>query len=475
MITLNDKQTETLQGLRDWFLSDAPAANFTGTAGTGKTTLTCMFINELLESGEKVQILAPTHAALIELASRLPEDCIFMTVAQATGQAPLVSNTVVETMFIRRSSKDLDGTIIVDESSMLGKADVEILMAQASKILFVGDRNQIKPVKKLSGSDILYDPEIMPQFVLTEVVRSNDRIAKVAQKASKVSQFVPDSNEEGDVVYYDNMDEFTNAFLDDLITHNVGDVAFITRTNEEVQKINELGFNHLYPNSESALPSGLIIRLGLTSPLGKNNTLAKVLSSELTRQADGISYYILTVRPDSPRTAAALPNQYKLIEKRIGQLVTMFQDKIAGEGEEIELDHLRSIVPIDYPYAMTSHRSQGKSIPVVYANSNALSGRSQFFVAYSRASQKLCVVRRIQNTKGSAFEIADNTVWVNKKTGDILDIDQGLIQEASTVAAAIAKQFPDKTEIHPSVSHIACVLNRSHASKSAKGWTLTEV
>jgi hypothetical protein len=63
-------------------------------------------------------------------------------------------------------------------------------------------------------------------------------------------------------------------------------------------------------------------------------------------------------------------------------------------------------------------------------------------------------------------------VWVNKKTGDMLDIDTDLIGEASAVVEAIKAQFADKPEVIPSVSHIACVLNPSHASKSAKGWGL---
>jgi hypothetical protein len=116
---------------------------------------------------------------------------------------------------------------------------------------------------------------------------------------------------------------------------------------------------------------------------------------------------------------------------------------------------------------MTAHESQGSSIPYVFANSQRLHGKRSFYVAYSRASVQLSVCNKIGKTKGVAVS---GSTWTNTKLGLTLQLSSELVYEASAVVEAIKNQFAGTDT--PSTSHIACVLNPSHASKSAKGWKL---
>jgi hypothetical protein len=415
---------------------------------------------------EPTNIIAPTHSALAVLRQKLsgsmPEGTKFMTVAKALGQFPVQSNMSAEVRFGSFGGKKLEGLTIVDESSMLSDTEVLSLIRLCEKVIFSGDHNQLAPVKKKSGYEEL---QKLPQLTLTQMMRAESTaILEAGLECLKKTQFVPESSEDGSVVCHETEAEFKAAFLEQVVNEKPGDCVFITYTNAEVQEMNTAA--HFKVTGRNTLAVGDAVRLYQSSKLGKNNAVVTIATIE-----DSVGgNYIVTSEPTEDGTfhkvEVALPFQYENVERQMNAIIAQFN---AGNGNEFladELEVLRSIVPIDFPYSVTTHKSQGSSIKIVFANSQKLHGKKSFYVGYSRASQQLNVVRRVSKTKG--VRLTGDT-WKNKKTGVVLNVAD--INNLKEVLAAITEITPDAKDI-PSLSALYCTCNPSHASRSAKGWSL---
>lgn len=459
---LTNDQNEIITSLNTWFKTEDKAISLQALAGSGKTTTLSVYAEFMLSIGVAITVIAPTHAALGQLVLRLPAEGItFMTVAKALGQFPVQSNASTEIAFGSFGGKPIEGLTIVDESSMLSEGDVNRLMSICEKVIFSGDNNQLAPVKKKSGNEVL---KTLPQLTLTKMMRAeSNAILEAGLATLKITQFIPETSEDESVVCHETEASFKEAFIERVMTEPVGDCVFITYTNAEVQEMNSAA--HYMITGRDTLAVGDVVRLYASSKLGKNNTLIKIATLEVSMSGN----YIVTSEPKDGgcfRVEVALPAQYEIIEQKIERIVNEFKNNAGSEILADELEVLRSIVPIDWPYAISTHKSQGASIRIVFANSQRLHGRKSFYVAYSRASQQLNVVKKIGNTKGVRVE---GQTWINKKTGARIIVDD--IMNLQSVRDAIS-EISSETKDVPSVSHLACVINPSHASKSAKGWTL---
>jgi hypothetical protein len=463
-MNLNPGQINVIEQLQLWHQDpEVNAINLSAIAGAGKTFTLSHYVG--LQS-EPVNIIAPTHSALAvlrqKLSGNMPEGTKFMTVAKALGQFPVQSNMSAEVRFGSFGGKKLEGLTIVDESSMLSDTEVLSLIRLCDKVIFSGDHNQLAPVKKKSGYEEL---EKLPQLTLTQMMRAESTaILEAGLECLKKAQFVPESSEDGSVICHETEAEFKTAFLEQVVNEKPGDCVFITYTNAEVQEMNTAA--HFKVTGRNTLAVGDAVRLYQSSKLGKNNAVVTIATIEDSIRGN----YIVTSEPTEDGTfhkvEVALPFQYESVERQMDAIIAQFN---AGNGNEFladELEFLRSIVPVDFPYSVTTHKSQGSSIKIVFANSQKLHGRKSFYVAYSRAAQQLNVVRKIGKTKGVRVE---GTVWMNKKTGVKVVVDD--VFNVAAVRDAIS-EISSETKDVPSVSHLACVLNSSHASKSAKGWTL---
>ena len=67
-----------------------------GPAGTGKTTLTGVLIQRLLEQGQSVVVAAPTHKAVGVLRSNVPTGVNCCTVASLLGLKPVAKGRFIQ-------------------------------------------------------------------------------------------------------------------------------------------------------------------------------------------------------------------------------------------------------------------------------------------------------------------------------------------------------------------------------------------
>jgi hypothetical protein len=448
---LTTQQKQVLDNLNNWYSSSERGINLAAKAGYGKTYVLSLFIQQQLNSKIFCTIIAPTHSALFQLKLKIGVDSALLeykTVAKALSLYPIISNSTAKVIFGQSKISFLKGLVIVDESSMLSEADVETLITISDKIIFSGDNNQLAPVKKKSGYKVL---QALPQLTLTQMMRAESQaIIEAGNNGLKIAQYVPDSSEDGSVVKYFSEAYFTAAFLREVKSNPIGECVYITYTNADAQAMNLRA--HKAITKRETLQSGDSVRLYSASTLGQNNDILQI------NEVKDLGLYF-----DCDGQLAALPHQYKVIEDEVESITDLFANSLGNKKLAARLTFLRSIAEIDFPYCITTHKSQGASIRVVFANSQKLHGRKAFYVAYTRAIEKLCVVARKSNTKGVRIS---GTMWVNKKKDLAIECEDALD------LPLVQNKIAEVTEDIPSISHLACVINPSHAGKSAKGWTL---
>lgn len=240
VIRLNEDQENAIRVLNDWFNSDKQTATLSGAGGTGKTFTVGYWIKQLrcylqdklddlkpddlfsyddydffddddsrlwdffddnpksrdrfcdlkdtqlaLGSDAGVLFLAPTHKAKNVLDKSL-KSCMLdfpvkvYTVAQALGKQPVIDSRGEEEFIGKGDSNfiEMAQLVIIDEASMVSKEDYHHILTRATKVLFMGDKNQLPPVGE---SEALAFVDI-PDCELKKVMRYSGHILSECDK-----------------------------------------------------------------------------------------------------------------------------------------------------------------------------------------------------------------------------------------------------------------------------------------------------
>lgn len=158
----NKQQTEAALALENFFQNKTRFFNLTGVGGAGKTfTLS----NALLQSSfSKIVLSAPTNSAVRVLTQTFQQaaanfDLNYFVVQSSTlfklFRYKFAYNKLGEEVFLRRATLPLEiaeeqrgALLVVDESSLVDNKYLEsIINSLFCKIIFLGDENQLPPVK----------------------------------------------------------------------------------------------------------------------------------------------------------------------------------------------------------------------------------------------------------------------------------------------------------------------------------------
>jgi len=189
--TLTEDQADAMHQMQQFLQEgqDTRSFLFTGAAGTGKTTVMAAFVEWCEENGISVALTAPTNKAarvLRETAGQYGLEVPCMTIFRMLH---MKVNTDAEEKYAARNSfggrcgmGDFD-VVVIDECSMVGNRPPptgwkgrepglydEIVAEQDStgtKLIYVGDPNQLPPVKEDESPTF----KIQPATHLTRVVR----------------------------------------------------------------------------------------------------------------------------------------------------------------------------------------------------------------------------------------------------------------------------------------------------------------
>jgi hypothetical protein len=267
-IKLNEQQYSALQSMADFIDStiqgeiNDQTISYTlqGYAGTGKTTITKFLISYLKGKYRNFEIAAPTHRAKEVLIDKTKEKA--ETLAKVLGLAPgvdLDGYTLDDKMFTKRGEIKIpiNGIFIIDESSMINDALYDTIIQETkrvrSKVIFIGDDAQLKPVKQRKKAKPFSRETNISR--LTKVMRTadgNPMPSEVLQPirnnpSSNVDVFdhVDNLSSKGEGIIFTNSEEqWENMMLSEFdlqeLADNPNKVRALAFTNRRVETLNTM-------------------------------------------------------------------------------------------------------------------------------------------------------------------------------------------------------------------------------------------
>lgn len=418
---LRDEQRRAVERVLD---STDLAVNLRGAAGTGKTATLQEIDRALRESGAQVVAVAPTRSAVDEL--------------QKVGFSDAM--TVSRLLEHKESQHMLRGKVlIVDEAGMVSGKQMQSLLHLAedhgARIIFSGDTRQIRSVEASDALRILETESGLKSISLTGVERQTNPDYREAIKIMRSSP------EEGfgkleelgairEVHIFDRSQAVADLHREFRIKGQ--DTLIVAGTHEEISHINEavrqdrkehgeLGVGRYFDTYVSLqwtaaqkqdisnYQEGLVLQFNRNTKLANRHESLEVVrvgpESLVARKECGEE---VTISPEKVRAFSVY--ERRPIEVASGDSLMLTANRRgpdfrATNGElvkvkcvdeaTIRLEDGRTI-PANYRefthgYAITAHRSQGKTVDNVIIFADAMK-KELFYVAASRGCSEIAVV-----------------------------------------------------------------------------------
>ena len=400
------------------------AINVRGAAGTGKTATLREIDRGLREAGHEVLAVAPTRSAVDELEKVGFRDAV----------------TVSRLLEDQESQGTLRGRVlIVDEAGMVSGRQMQSLLHlaedQGARIVFSGDTRQISSVEASDALRILERESGLKSVSLTEVQRQTNSLYREAVKTMRHSP------EEGfaqleklgairEVSIFDRGEivaelhrEFRAQGHDTLVV--AGTHAEISQLTDSIRKgrkeHGELGDGHSFDRYVSLqwtaaqkqelsnYQEGLVLQFHRdTKPAKRHESLEVVRVGPeylVARKETGDE---VNISPKQTRSFSVYERQP--IEIAAGDRLMLTANRRGPEfratngelvnvssldGGAIHLEDGRTLPAnyheFTYGYAVTAHRSQGKTVDTVIISADAMK-QELFYVAASRGRSEIAIV-----------------------------------------------------------------------------------
>jgi ATP-dependent exoDNAse (exonuclease V) alpha subunit len=403
-----------------------------GDAGTGKTFTLCSALSELVRRGNNNIILcAPTHLARLTILEKLDKD-IRHLVETATVASLLSKFGILQedgtTQFTSGSADKIDkySLVALDEVSMISEQDYMLFMTSKAKIIFTGDYKQLPPVMARSAEgkmDRHTKSGNLEVMRLTQQMRQQGVIHAAAERNRDKAWF-PEESEVGEggesiTVHKEVADlvrEMTNSLLNDSRGYDgVHHYRYITYRNNTVRKIGKQVRDQVlekyFGYNTSGLPfvtDEIIMMRENKNSIGYNGELVKVVGIRRDNRSHNYPWdsYELTLKGSlgTGMIRTIPPCQKDMFDEYMSKLQSKLRKyQISGElsQSKLVLSEIKRIKSqwslTQYPFAITTHKSQGSTIENVYLDTasfvRAPNRRALLYVGISRASKSLHTVR----------------------------------------------------------------------------------
>ena len=411
--------------------------SISGAAGTGKTATLRELQRGLNEASRDVLAVAPTMSAVEEL--------------QKVGFADAI--TVERLLQDKRIDEDIRGkVVIVDEAGMVSARQMTELLKFAEerslRIIFSGDTKQIQSVEAGDALRILEKESRLKTVTLTQVQRQTRKDYRAAMEELRRNPQRGFAKLDAmgavrEVGFSDRADTIAGAFAD-----SKGRTLVVCATHDEIDRVTEairdrkkasgqLGervalTRHVSLNWTKAQKADLQNyrpgqMLGFHRPvrgISKNEAVEVVGVAEngiAIRSSDGTRSTVSKRHAGSFDVSEAKPIEVSAGDRLLltanrrdtglrvtnGELVTVSGIDALGR---IQLEDGRQL-PADYRsfthgYAVTAHRSQGKTVDSVILSGDGMQ-KELFYVAASRGRHSVTVItsdkERLQQTVGRSM------------------------------------------------------------------------
>ncbi len=399
--------------------------NLRGAAGTGKTATLTEIARGLREAGREVLAVAPTRGAVEELQKVGFRDA--MTISR------LLEDPKAQTALRGR-------VLVVDEAGMVSGRQMEELLKLAeredARILFSGDTRQLQSVEASDALRILEQESRMKSVSLTAVQRQTqaeyrDAIQTLRHSPEKGFEKLEQLGAVREAPYLERAQAVASAYRA-LTSDSSRTVLVVAGTHEEIGKITDAIREDMKRRGE--LERGVVSEryVPLQWTEAQKKDLVNYKSGQVLlfhRSSHGIEKHeALTVeRTDklgivvrdqlgtehtvSPSQARSFSvHERQQIEVAPGDRLLLTGNRgDAGfratngelvrvrdvEGGRIQLEDGRTLPAnyheFDHGYAITAHRSQGKTVDAVILSADAMK-QELFYVGASRGRQEIVVV-----------------------------------------------------------------------------------
>ena len=236
-----------------------------GPAGTGKSTLVKFLFDWLLKQGiSGVYCAAPTHAAKNVLAKHTGQKVNTIQSLLKINPSTYEENQIFEQKKMPDMSKAR--VLFCDEASFYDRKLFDIIMNTMPSyctIISLGDKDQIKPVapgdSQSELSPFFSDPRF-DQVFLTEVVRSEDGIIKVATDVRLGSAIYPYENNGMGVYQHDSMQPIFERYFEFVKTpEDMLNNRWMAYTNKSVDKLNKIIRRKIYKTEKPFVHDEVIV------------------------------------------------------------------------------------------------------------------------------------------------------------------------------------------------------------------------
>jgi conjugative relaxase-like TrwC/TraI family protein len=465
------------------------AVSISGAAGTGKTATLRELLRGLRDAGQTVLAVAPTMSAVEEL--------------QKVGFANAI--TIERLLQDKRIGADIRGmVVIVDEAGMVSARQMAELLQLAEersvRIVFSGDTKQIQSVEAGDALRILEKESRLKTVALAQVQRQTrkeyrgameelrrnpergfakldamDAVREVgfSDRASAIADAFADSKGRALVVCatHDEIDRVTEAIRDrKRASGQLGEGVALTRhvslnwTRSQKADLQNyrpgqmLGFHRpvrgISKNEAAEVVGVAESGIAIRSANGKQTTISK-------RHAG--SFDVLEAKPievsAGDRLLLTANRREGGLSVTNGELVTVSGIDALGR---VQLEDGRQL-PADYRgfthgYAVTAHRSQGKTVDSVILSGDGMQ-KELFYVAASRGRHSVTVItsdkERLQETVGrsmartSATELLlDRSKCIHRGAPRGIEMAREMVRRAAALLTAASKQVVQQELSH---------------------------
>jgi conjugative relaxase-like TrwC/TraI family protein len=457
------------------------AVSISGAAGTGKTATLRELLRGLKEAGWDVLAVAPTMSAVEEL--------------QKVGFADAL--TIERLLQDRRLGNDIRSKVIIlDEAGMVSARQMaqllKLAVARSLRVVFSGDTKQIRSIEAGDALRILEKESRLKTVTLTQVQRQTRKEYRAAMEEFR-------RNPERGFAKLDAMGAVREvAFPDraaaiaDAFARSTGQTLVVCATHDEIDRVTETIRERMKASGELRAGVALTRQVSLNWTKAQKADLqnyrpgqllsfhraiklvAKYESVEVlsvlangiaVRTADGSRSTISKRHAGSFDVLEAKPIEVSFGDRLLltanrrdaglrvtnGELVTVSAVDAAGR---IELEDGRTL-PADYKsfthgYAVTAHRSQGKTVDAVIVSGDGMQ-KELFYVAASRGRHSVTVMtsekERLQQTVGqstgrtSATELLRDRSRCRRGAPRGMKMALELVRRAAALLGSVSKQI----------------------------------
>lgn len=411
MIVLNKDQTEAKNRLVEFIEgNETKPIILTGSAGTGKTSTITQVITDIREleklngvlddessQPRKFLFTATTNKAKQAIQKSLPNQDV-STIHSLLGLRPYRGH-----LMRPKNSQDKIGNgptvLIIDECSYIDNKLLDFIadiVPKQTKIIYIGDANQLTPVKSDHCPVFEQGYELIK---LTTLVRQTNA-PKIGQICDAFKMFIetdgqtpfPKVSLSDEISYLDSVafnNKIEEVFItnEELTLHN----RVLAGTNAVVQHHNKNLF-HMANGRTELVPGDTVV---------SNNYVKGIKTDEEVIIQDKVPYKSsidfcngtkFTVQSMSATAEVFVPDNPKQCLKKLESIVDLHDSVDAREANEL-YDSMADLRPL---YASTVHKSQGSTFKNVYIDLSSLSYVRDkvalarlLYVSFSRASEHI--------------------------------------------------------------------------------------